>query len=55
MRDVWNKYILVFSVHNLGGNADTLRPINLGRSFFTYKEIMKVGDDYGMKVRINRR
>ena len=31
------KYEWLF-ISNLGGNADILRPINLGRSFFYYKK-----------------
>ena len=27
-------YSSLFTLHKLGGNADNLRPINLGRSFF---------------------
>lgn len=38
-----------FIVHKLGGNADILRPINIGRSFLFPKNKKKGGGKYDVK------
>jgi hypothetical protein len=35
--EMYRDFNILESLYNLGGNADNLRPIDLGRSFFIFK------------------